>query len=376
MRLAVISHACVVDVNQRLYAELAALPEVELLLIAPRVWRASTGRLVRFQPLPGASYVSEPLPVWGSGQISLHVYRGLAGALRAFAPEVIYLDEEPYSLAAAQIMRLRRRLDFKLAFCQTQNLIKRYPWPFSSFERRMLDTCDHIIAITQDCADVVAAKDARCPVTVVPLGVDTDLFAPAPEPELLAELGLTPPVVGYLGRLSPEKGLPDLMGAVDILSARRELDFSVLIVGDGPEREAVRSWGQSAPSGKLALVAAVAHHEVPRYLNACDLTVLPARTRPGGKEQFGRTVIESLACEVPVVGSTCGEVPRLIEETQGGVVFPERDAEALASTIRDLLLDPAAREDMGRLGREAVLREYSYPRVAEKLHTALRTMLG
>ena len=376
MRLAVISHACVVDVNQRLYAELANLPEIELLLIAPRAWRASTGRLVRFRPLPGATYISRPLPVWGSGQISLHVYRGLARSLRAFAPEVVYLDEEPYSLAAAQIMRIRRRLDFSLLFCQTQNLIKRYPWPFSSFERRMLDTCDHITAISQDCADVVAAKSAKCPVTVVPLGVDTDLFAPAPEPELVSELGLTPPVVGYLGRLSPEKGLPDLMGAVDLLWERDELEFSVLIVGDGPDREAVRSWAESARSGKLALVGVVAHHEVPRYLNACDLTVLPARTRPGGKEQFGRTIIESLACEVPVAGSTCGEVPRLIEETGGGVVFPERDAEALASAIRGLLLDPAAREAMGRRGREVVLREYSYPRVAEKLHAALRTALA
>ena len=123
MRLAVISHACVVDVNQRLYAELANLPEIELLLIAPRAWRASTGRLVRFRPLPGATYISRPLPVWGSGQISLHVYRGLARSLRAFAPEVVYLDEEPYSLAAAQIMRIRRRLDFSLLFWQEINSI-------------------------------------------------------------------------------------------------------------------------------------------------------------------------------------------------------------------------------------------------------------
>jgi len=373
MRLAVISHACVVDVNQRLYAELAKLPDVELLLIAPRVWRASTGRVVRFRPLEGARYLARPLPVWGSGQITFHVYRGLARALREFRPTAVYLDEEPYSLAAAQILRLQRRLGFRLAFCQTQNLVKRYPWPFSRLERRMLDTCDLIIAITQECAEVAATKGARSPVAVVPLGVDTDRFRP--RPELQAELGLTAPVVGYVGRLAPEKGLPDLRAAVDLLRAGGH-DFSVLIVGDGPEREAMRTWAQAGAAGTVALAGSVPHSEVPRYLNVCDLTVLPARTRPGGKEQFGRTVIESLACAVPVVGSTCGEVPRLLAETGGGVVFPERDAEALSAAIRDMLLDPCGRKAMGERGREVVVREYSYPRVAQKLHAALREIAG
>ncbi len=375
MRLAVISHACVVDVNQRLYAELANLPEVELLLIAPRAWRASTGRLVRFRPLPGATYISRPLPVWGSGQISLHVYRGLARALRAFAPDVIYLDEEPYSLPAWQMLHVHRRLGVPIAFCQTQNIVKRHPWPFSTVEQRMLDTARVATPITEECGDVLREKGFRGRIMLVPHCVDTDLFRPRPQVNLRRDLGLRDRVVGYVGRLTEAKGVHDLMRAAELLWQQDDLDFTLMLVGDGPLREELQAQRDAHPEGRVVLVGTVAHNEVPGYFNALDMLVLPSHTTPGWKEQFGRVIIEALACEVPLVGSSSGNIPMLIEETGGGVVFPERDAEALASAIRDLLLDPAAREAMGKRGREAVLRKYSYPRVAEKLHAALSAAL-
>ena len=85
---------------------------------------------------------------------------------------------------------------------------------------------------------------------------------------------------------------------------------------------------------------------------------------------------EFVACGVPVIGSDSGHIPRLIEETGGGLVFAEGDTEALAEALRHLLSDTEDAARKAEQGREVILQQYAVPRVAEKLHAALRTMLG
>ena len=323
MKVAVVSHACAVDVNQRLYAELAKRPHAEVLLVAPKAWRASTGRLVHFKPLEGGQFLSQALPVWGAGQISLHLYRGLAAALAEFAPDLLYLDEEPYGLPAWQALRASRRLRVPLAVCPNQNLVKSHPWPFSAVERRVLDAASLATPITEECAQVLELKHFTGRVAIVPYPVDTDLFRP-----------------------------------------------------DGPLREQLQARGKAQADRHVALVGSVPHLSAPRYINALDVLVLPSRTTPRWKEQFGRVLIEALACGVPVIGSDSGHIPRLIEETGGGLVFAEGDTEALAEALRHLLSDTEDAARKAEQGREVILQQYAVPRVAEKLHEALRAALG
>jgi len=374
MRLAVISHACVIDVNQRLFKQLcAAHPDVELLMIAPERWRASTGSIVDYAEVEDAGFTSRPLPVIGSGQISLHVYRGLARALHEFDPEIVYLDEEPYSLPAWQTLRICRPAGYALCFMTAQNKVKRFPWPFSQVERGVLAWADLAVPPAPDIVDVLLTKGFDGEIVVIPHFVDIDLFRPLDRSDLRRELGLRGPVVGYLGRLTPEKGLGDLREAAEILWAEG-MDVSVLLVGGGTMADELRSWSRDHPPGRVVLTGPVPHSAARDYVNVFDILAVPSRTMPNWAEQFGRVLVEAPACEVPVVGSDSGNIPNLVEELQSGRVFAERDPRALADAIRELLADPDATAEMAREARRRVQERYGLEAVAEMLYEALSVM--
>ncbi len=375
MRLAVVSHACVVDVNQRLFDELCRHRDVEMLLVAPRRWRASTGIIVDFAPLAGARFISHPLPVIGSGQISLHLYRGLAPVLRDFAPEIVYLGEEPYSLPAWQVWRICRHHGLRLCFASTQNLVKRFPWPFSAVERGVLDYAALGLASTPEVAEVLRAKRCAGEVAVVPYFVDTELFRPTDRGGLRRELGLRGTVLGYMGRLTEEKGVEDLVAAADLLW-RRGVDVSVLLIGGGPLSERLHEWAHEHPPGRVVLTGPVPHSAAADYLNVLDVLVVPSRTMPNWAEQFGRVLIEAPACGVPVAGSNSGHIPALIEELGSGVVFAERDPGALADAVQELIEHPERAMQFARTGRRRVQERYGLPVVADRLYELLLTVTG
>ena len=374
MRLAVISHACVVEVNQRLFKQLcAAHPDVELLLIAPRRWRASTGMSVDFAEVEDAGFRSLPLPVIGSGQISLHAYRGLARALHDFAPDIVYLDEEPYSLPAWQTLRICRPAGYPICFMTAQNRNKRFPWPFSGVERQMLAYATLAVPPAADITEVLRAKGFDGAIEVIPHFVDTELFQPLDRSELRGELGVQGTVIGYLGRLTAEKGLDDLRAAAEVLFKRGE-DISVLLVGGGPMSDELRQWGRKYADGRVVLTGPVPHSAARDYMNAFDLLAVPSRTMPNWEEQFGRVLVEAAACEVPVIGSSSGNIPNLVGELQSGVIFEERDPQAMADAIGSLLADPTATAEVGRTARRNVEERYGLAAVAGQLYEALCAM--
>jgi glycosyltransferase involved in cell wall biosynthesis len=375
LRVAVISHSCVVDVNQRLYADLArAYPDVELLLVAPEFWwnRLSGGRT--FSVLPETAAFAQALPVRLSGQMHLHWYprRRLGRLLEAFRPEVLLLDEEPYSVVGFEGASLGRALGARVLLYTKQNLLRGYPPPFSWLQSWVLRNVDGMLAVSPECEQVLRQRGYRGPVQLLPHGVDTGAFSPGPAEELRRQLGLQGTVIGYAGRLEGRKGVLDLLEAARLLRQGRGYDFSLLVVGDGPLRGRMEDFTTAhlAP-GQARHLGFVSHHDMPNYIRALDILTLPSRTTPHWKEQFGRVLLEALACGVPVVGSDSGYIPELIKETGGGLVFREGDAEALAERLGWMLAHPEQRREMGKHGREVVQREYSSQRVAERLHRAL-----
>jgi glycosyltransferase involved in cell wall biosynthesis len=247
-------------------------------------------------------------------------------------------------------------------FATFQNISKRYPPPFSWFERYALRRANGIIAFGDTVAETLAGRvGVPAHTAVIPPGVDTTLFAPRLQwrEEIRRTLGWGDDVlvVGFAGRFVAEKGLDVLTAALD----RIEVPWRAIFVGGGPLEPDLRRWAARYP-GRVAIRSDVAHHDVPRWLNAMDVLAAPSRTTAGWREQFGRMLIEGFACGVPVVASDSGEIPRVVGDA--GVIVPEGDVEAWRDALGRLLTDGPARSALSVAGRQRVLARYDWRVVA------------
>ena len=102
------------------------------------------------------------------------------------------------------------------------------------------------------------------------------------------------------------------------------------------------------------------------YYRSLDVLVLPSRSRSNWKEQFGRVLVEAMACGVPVIGSTCGEIPNVVGEA--GLIFPEGDATALRDRLRDLQHDLPLRHELAQRGRQRVLERFTQEQIARQTY--------
>ena len=373
MRIAAISHSCVLPVNQQLFAEMERLPDLDLLLITPQSWQASLGGETPFSRLPALQSPVAALPVHRSGHFALHTYIGLFDALADFGPDLIYADEEPHSRVALAAAQEAWKLSARFVFSTKQNLWRPFPWPFARIERSVHTDADGALAVTQAVGNMLRAKGYRGRLFIVPFAMNPQLFIPNRSPETRSSLHRGLPLVGYVGRLTEAKGLSDLLAAAK-LAWDRGLAFTLVIIGDGPMRSAIEHALADVPPDRWQLVGPVAHDAVADYINSLDLLVLPSRTGKTWKEQFGRVIIEALGCEVPVLGSNSGHIPHLIETTGGGLVFREGDVEDLAAQLARLVASPDQRREMGIRGRAVVLERYTYAKVAEATANAFRAI--
>jgi glycosyltransferase involved in cell wall biosynthesis len=369
MRVLAVSHALVVPANQALYCEMERLAGVELTLVAPERWRASVGGAMQFERHADLRSTVVQLPVWLAGRIHAHSYRGLRAARLPQRPDVIYADEEAYSLAAWQCLRLARSLGVPLVFKTNQNLVKQYPPPFCWTERAVYRYAAAALPCSPDCGWVLGTKGYRGRTEVIGFGFDPEVSRPWPTEELRARLGILPEafVVGFMGRMVPEKGARDVIEATLALK-RRGVDLQVLMVGVGPQEAELRARAGELPAGRVVFGGEVPHGKAAaEHLSCMDVCVVPSRTTAKWKEQFGRVIIEAMACGVPVIGSNSGNVPVLIEETGGGLVFPEGDVETLADRIETLMRDRELARRLAAAGQEYVNREYCFRRLAERM---------
>lgn len=188
---------------------------------------------------------------------------------------------------------------------------------------------------------------------MIPLGVDLDSFRPdrAAGEAVLRSLNWDtdgPPVIGYLGRFVPEKGIGFLTGVLD----RTEEPWRALFVGGGPEESLVRAWAARYPD--RVRVASVRHDDVPAYLNAMDILAVPSQTYPHWREQFGRMLVEAFACGVPVVASDSGEIPNVVGDA--GAIVGEKDEYGWISRLSEMLSDSGRRAEYAARGLDRVER--------------------
>ena len=365
MHVVMISKACIVGAYQKKLEELAREPDIRLTVLVPPSWKDDRGE----QQLERAfteGYDLRVTPIRFNGRFHFHYYPQLEAELDDLQPDLLHIDEEPYNWATRRAMGQAVKRDIPALFFTWQNINRRYPFPFDWWERYNYDHARHAIAGNHDAETVLRAKGYAGPVSVIPqFGVDPDLFAPPARsrPD-------RPFTIGYAGGIIPAKGLDVLIRACAQLPAPWELH----LVGAGSEEAALRALADElGVSDRVHWLGKRPSLEMPDFYRSVDVLVLPSRTTPRWKEQFGRVLVEAMACETPVIGSDSGEIPYVIG--RDGLIFPEDDIDALAAHLRSLQEDAALRRELGRRGRQRVLANYTQARIARATAEVYRQML-
>ena len=218
---------------------------------------------------------------------------------------------------------------------------------------RLLDVCTHrIVVVSEHLRRWKGAKSA-VKIEMIPPPFDVEAFDTA-QPSSSAHLVLgdaSQPVIGVVGRLSPEKGHRYLIaGMTDILAHVPQA--RLWIVGDGPLRSKLE-----AQVRRLNLDERVTflgyQRDVFAHLARIDILVVPSLS-----EAFSLVTVEGMAMARPVVGTRVGGIPEIILDGETGLLVPPRDRAALAQACQYLVMHPETGREMGRRGRERVLSHF------------------
>jgi glycosyltransferase involved in cell wall biosynthesis len=234
---------------------------------------------------------------------------------------------------------------------------------FNNLDRLVLQRLDAVVAVSEP----IAGALRKCGVAPQKLrhisnGIDIHRFATA-QPALRQEFAPhSGPLVGFVGRLSPEKGTHTLLhAAAVVLRGRPEAIF--VLVGNGPERESLEQ--KAADLGISKSIRFLGQrNDMPDIYASLDILILPSLT-----EGLPLTILEALAAGRAVIATSVGAVPKVVAHEKTGLLVPPGDVEALAAAIMRLLDDSFLGKRLGRLGHDTVAGHYSAEVMAKEYLT-------
>lgn len=205
-------------------------------------------------------------------------------------------------------------------------------------------------------------------VIVLPLGVDTEIYAPKP---LRVRSPDAPFRLVSVGHLSPAKGYPILIEAVSLLRAQGR-NVHLTIVGDGAVRSLLEALIRKLDLGEhVSLVGACNHDRVVDYLRESDALALSSFL-----EGVPVVLMEAMAMELPCIATLITGIPEIIEAEVDGILVPAASSRCLAEAIGRLIDDPEFAKRIGMAGRRKILSKYELGRNVQRLCEVFRQHLG
>ncbi len=367
MRILMLSKACLVGAYQTKLEAISRFDDVDLTVIVPPVWQDAVAPItLEREHTDGYKLLVDPIRF--NGNFHLFYFPTLKKRLIELQPDIVHIDEEPYNFATWLAMRQARTAGAKTLFFSWQNINRRYPPPFRQMEKQVLAGVDYGLMGNRDATAVWQAKGYTGKQAIIPqFGVDEKIYTPPPQRDNGRGF-----IIGCANRrLVPEKGVDLLLHAAAKLSGI----WQIRIAGEGPERPLLETLAHELGiADKVQFDGAIPSSAIPAYLQQLDVLVLPSRTLPNWKEQFGRVLIEAMACETAVVGSDSGEIPHVIGDA--GLIFPEDEVDALHTHLLKLMKSDDMRRNLGRKGRRRVLNNYTQSQIAAQTVTVYREIIG
>lgn len=247
-----------------------------------------------------------------------------------------------------------RELDLAAATTWQRRLALRRWYGFLRMQKRVARRIPTLLTVSANSADDIRAAFGVDPGTLhtVPLGVDTDLFAPPSAPRVPGR------IVCVASADAPLKGVPVLLEAVAKLRTERDVEL-VLVSKLAPGGATARLIDDLAIGDVVRTVSGIDDDELAGLLASAEIAAVPSLY-----EGFSLPAVEAMACGTPLVASRAGAIPEVVGD--GGILVPPGDAQQLAAALAQLFDDPQRRAALGRTARVRVEERFGWAAVAAR----------
>ncbi|MGV3591073.1 MAG: glycosyltransferase [Gammaproteobacteria bacterium] len=313
--------------------------------------------------------------------VALPIPTGLSDDVKAFGADIIH-SHHPFLLGMTAV-RLARFLNLPLVFTH-HTLYEQYthyvPGDSPAFKTfiielatRYANLCDHVFAPSESIAQLIKERGVTTPVSVIPTGVDIELFAAGDRNTARTRYGIPADafVIGHLGRLAPEKNLEFLSEAVaSVLQKNPNVYF--LLVGAGSSEPGIRELFATKGLGeRLVMPGILQRAELADALKAMDVFAFSSKS-----ETQGMVLTEAMAAGLPVVGLDASGVREVIEDGVNGRLLKEDSVESFAAALQEFVDMPAYRLKKQITSALLTAKSFSMQATAKKALAAYKITAG
>lgn len=404
MKILVVSHTYIANINRekwKVFANKYKSSKIKILI--PKFWPATLFNIDAGNcfndNLNNCEFI--PLKTRKTGNEVLYNYKfkDLYKILKSFNPDIIHVEQGDNALSYFQLIILSKllRLNSKFTFFTWVNWKNKWSlkykliWQF--IEKFNLKNSSGAFVGNNDAKDILIGKKFNKPIkTLLQLGVNTRYFHPKEvrilKPVVHSKNGLIcikgnnktdftschiehlsesrSYVIGFIGRLIKEKGVFELLQAFFELK-KNFYNWKLIFIGNGIKKQnLIKRIKKFNLTNSVEIIDSVDHKKVGNLLNRFDIFVLPSYDTPKWREQFGHVLIEAMACKIPIIGSTGGEIPNVIGDA--GLIFEQKNKNDLKYKLSLLMNNETLRKELALKGYSRFKNNFSYEIIAEETY--------
>ncbi len=332
MKLLVIGHPLIIDANRKFWNVYAQTSQALVDVLMPSRWSSNLNKDISYQfnsdtdaqfrnLFPSTAFIK------GNGSFYFYNPFQVLKVMWHDKYDAIYLNQETWAMSTLLVLickLLSPNAKTPVYLYVQQNLKKmklRFLHPYERFISRFIHA---FLYCSEGVKDVLRWKKITTPCVYFPLAFDEDSY----RVKSLASSS-TDFRIGYLGRISEEKGMRVLLKACGELK-KVNFPFKLVLGGNGPLVAEMKTYDF------VEYVGLIPHSQAHTFYEKIDCFILPSQTWPNWKEQFGRVIVESLAAGVPILGSSSGSIPEVMGKADWNWVFEESSHLEIAQKISDL----------------------------------------